>query len=138
MALKIKITNRPLAQLTDKTHFNELGYRIKDNSGIVFNPDECSLAITDKKQYFTNGYNKFKRQLSEMQATTLQEFADGDRHYFIDLCIYTLDLIYNGKLDIYVEVEEDNVITLNNWIRRAENGMKVYIVGVEEYTPCDT
>ena len=82
-----------------------------------------------REKYFAESYKHFCVILQKLSSqTTLEDFANGK----IDRDMYALKRAYNNRYGWWV-AEEDELYSLDEWMRSAETGVKYYFGGVLDY-----
>lgn len=103
-----------------------------------FNIEENSLTLKAdaKKQFFQRAYRKYKETLEKLAQVPLEEFsglaqtpsgADSLSHL-----MYSLRGTIEDRFGAYI-YEDEELSTLDEWLRYASNGVSYYIGGVMAY-----
>lgn len=99
-----------------------------ENAGFSFGEDEHGdwLIVNSKEEYFKKAFEKFKEQLTKLANYSLEDFSGAS------LDMYYLNQYYDDKLGEYISAD-DELMTLDNFIRKCLVGEKYYIGGVVGY-----
>jgi hypothetical protein len=100
-----------------------------DEKGIKFGVDNSGeyLIIESKKAYFENSFNKFMETLDKIKNYTIDDFAQG----FFEMWI--LKKSYEDKFGFYMDTEDNELITMDSFVRTYPENVKVYIGGTIDY-----
>lgn len=95
--------------------------------GYIVGSDEHGeyIIITDKKKYFANAFERFKKALNEIVDCTLDDFTKEI------WSMWNLNDSYNDEFSFYVYT--DDPITFDEFVRHSPIGQKFYIGGTVDY-----
>lgn len=100
------------------------------SAGIVVDKDEHGhyFMISDKEKYFKGQFNEFNRILSELNGITINDFINN-----IDYKAFILRNSYEDKYGFYIDEDDDNMSSLDSFVRHGEINVKYYIGGIVDY-----
>lgn len=95
--------------------------------GFTFDRDKNGeyFIINSKEEYFKPAFEGFKRALEELHNIPLEKFIR-----YVD--IYGLNSYYDDKHGFYIDID-DELLTLDEFVRYCDNGNKYYIGGTVDY-----
>lgn len=82
-----------------------------------------------REAYFRNSYERFLKELHELEACSLAEFAAGE----IWMNVYNLKEDYNNTFSDYVWSEDDYLEPRDEFMRHAEPEVRYYFGGTLDY-----
>jgi len=88
------------------------------------------LMPNGKEAYFTKAYEDFVAARQKTMAMGLAEFASGSA---FAKSVRIMNSSYNSEFEYYVSADEGEIITLDDFIRKAEIGKWYYIGGTLDY-----
>jgi len=101
----------------------------RSTNGIMTDKWSRTISVFDKRAFFASKYEGFVKALRNLSGITLDEFCTNKKTaYFCDLEYY-----FNDKYGIYMDSDEDGLLTLDEWVRHAKPGKKFYIGAVIDY-----
>jgi hypothetical protein len=97
--------------------------------GIEFGADDNGeyIVVKSKEAYFKDAFNRFQELLEKIKAHNLQDFIKG-----IDE-MWELKNEYEEKYGFYIESEEYDLITIDDFIRCCNINEKYYIGATIDY-----
>ena len=101
-------------------HGKDKGIQVKKSKG------EYTLTVTDKLEYFSHSFERFKKALDELNKKTIEEFCNGDMQ------MWELNDAYHDKGGFYISYGEE-LFTLDEFVRNAEKGDIYYLGGTLDY-----
>lgn len=90
----------------------------KDENGEYF-------IINSKEEYFKPAFEGFKKALEKLHDISIEQFME-----YVD--IYGLNSYYEDKYGFYIDID-DELQTLDEFVRGCDNGEKYYIGGTVDY-----
>jgi hypothetical protein len=102
-----------------------------ENRGISFSPygDGMHIIVEDKVKYFESKFNRFHDSLKELSTVSIEEFISGQ----CGLSMYNLKEAYDDRFGFYVDSDETDLVTFDDFVRQAEVGAKYYIGTTIDY-----
>lgn len=99
------------------------------SKGIEFGADDNGeyIIVKSKEAYFKDAFNRFQELLDKIKAHNLQDFIEG-----IDE-MWELKNEYEEKYGFYIESEEYDLITIDDFIRCCNANEKLYIGATIDY-----
>jgi hypothetical protein len=103
---------------------------IKDK-GISFSlfGDEIHFIVEDKIKYFESKFEAFKNAIKELSVISIEQFISGE----CGLSMYHLKEAYDDRFGFYVDGDETDLVTFDDFVRQAEVGVKYYIGATIDY-----
>lgn len=103
------------------------GIRVKDIEG------ETTITIVDKKAYFAGKLAEFQNVLKELEKTSLENFIANSGT--VDYGVWQMSESYEDTFGFYVDDydEQFGIITLDKFMRKADEGSVWYIGAVTDY-----
>lgn len=101
-----------------------------ESRGVSFGTDDNGeyFIVTDKLRYFTPKFEEFKNVLKEISKVAIDDFISDA----FGLPMYKLESAYDEKFGFYIDWDDD-LLTLDDFIRCAEVGTKYYIGATIDY-----
>lgn len=95
--------------------------------------EEFFFMVTDKKAFFENRYKAFQMALSRAKSIAFEDFITLDCK--VATAVSEIRYSYDEEYGFYVEDSDEyaGLQTLDEFIRRAEEGKPYYIGGVLDY-----
>ena len=99
--------------------------------GLSFGTDENGeyFIVEDKVKFFEPNFKRFQNALQGLSTTTLDDFITGKCGY----PLYDLKSAYDEKFGFYIDGDEFDLQTLNEFIRYSNVGTKYYIGATIDY-----
>lgn len=96
--------------------------------GLTFGKDDIGeyFVVKSKEQYFQPKFKRFKNAIDSIKSCTLEEFT---KEMF---AVWELKNAYEERFGFYVDWDDD-VMTLDNFIRCCVTDVKYYIGGTIDY-----
>ena len=99
-----------------------------DRPGLKYNAKERTLTIENKERYFTEKFKTFKTIVGKMSDVTLEDFSNGSRTE-----IYQLMWEYDDEYGTYLYINEEDLTTLDSFVRIYEDGDEIHIGNALDY-----
>lgn len=102
-----------------------------ENRGLIFGTDDNGeyFIIEDKTKYFAPKFEEFQNLIKQLANSTLDSFATTK----LDMDVYRLKAAYEDKCGFYVDGEDCDLCSLDDFIRWNDNGIKFYIGATIDY-----
>ena len=120
----------------DSNRTKDIEWLKKPAEGAFNFKEDGSFIVADKKKYFGAKYRAFKEQLRQIQAHLTPEYFSENSHSAkrdISLEMYLLNDAYNETFGFYADFDGCGVITMDEFVRNAEEGETYYIGGTVDY-----
>ena len=109
----------------------------KSLEGIATFEDDHFI-ITNKKAYFEDKYDKFKKLIDNLGTMSIEDFmgnAKEGTHYdqTIDYQMFLLEAAYDSKYEFYVDSIDYNMKTMDEFMRKADENVPYYIGATIDY-----
>lgn len=79
------------------------------------------MVITNREEYFADSFERFRTVLDKIRDCSLEEFSRGVSE------MWNLEDSYEDKFSFYVFTDDEDTISLDSFVRRAELNKKFYI-----------
>lgn len=95
--------------------------------GFTFGTDDNGeyFIVNSKEEYFKSSFEGFKKALEALHNISIEQFVS-----YVN--IYGLNTYYNEKYGFYIDID-DELMTLDSFVRYCNNGEKYYIGGTVDY-----
>lgn len=102
-----------------------------NNEGLTFGTDNGGeyFIIEDKTKYFASKFKRFQILIKQLAGSTFDSFVTTE----LELDVYRLKTAYEDEHDFYVDNEDGDLCSLDNFIRRNCDGAKFYIGATIDY-----
>ena len=120
-----------VSESTDRSDDIEWLKDCYEDKGISFGKDNCGqyLIVTDVRKYCQLRFDRFHELLKELLKVTIDDFANGK----CGIQMYRLKEAYEDKHSFYVDIDGEDLITLDEFVRHANAGIKFYIGATISY-----
>lgn len=102
---------------------------LKDYYKDVFKIDGDKVTVINKESYFEKRYQDFMKELEKLKDITLDQFSTCE----LNKTFRNLKNDYEDELGIWVDSMQTGMDTLDEFMRRVENGFVFYIGAVMDY-----
>ena len=106
---------------------------LNNAKGLEVDIEKKTVKVVSKRDYFEEKHEEFQKELEELELTTLDEFCK--ENYPLISKMYNLECAFNNKRGFYMDDNDEyfGIITLDNWVRSAEEGKSYHIGTITDY-----
>jgi len=103
-----------------------------DRPGLRYDPEERTLTIVSKMDYFAAKHDEFLEALERLSTASLSDFSSGG----LGADMWKLRDVYEDRYEVHLyglDYYGNGLCTLDDWVRSMPDGTKVYIGNMLDY-----
>jgi hypothetical protein len=117
-----------LSDMTEDEMLSNIRW-LGEKNGIYTNPNNRTLMITGKREYFKDSYEKFMHALEMIRHMTYGEFITNSPKR----AVYDISYYFDKASGVYVDSDKYDLIPFDEFVRLSDEGIPYYIGAVIGY-----
>lgn len=117
----------------------DIKWLLECNRGVFFpgvDPSSLVLLHGAKRLYFKDRFQRFKENVALLSTLSFEAFIGNEnwpQERTADYLMYLLQTSYEDRCGFFFYTEDDELLSIDKWMRQAEEGKTYYLGGILDY-----